>query len=162
MIFPFPNRRYPAVTDITAEELKQMGVSALLLDIDGTLMQTRDQMPAQPVMDWLAAMKRAGFRLYVLSNNKHPKRVEAFAAAIGAPWQHLAGKPRLRGFVRAQQELGLPREALALVGDQTYTDMLGARRFGIKGLLVESTDTDLWYFWPRRLAELPFRKAVER
>lgn len=161
MVFPFPNRRFRSVTEITADLLEQMGVRALLLDIDGTLMQTRDQMPAQPVMDWLAEMRRAGIALYVLSNNKHPRRVEAFAAAIGAPWMHLAGKPRLRGFVRAQAELGLPKEALALVGDQIYTDMLGARRFGIPGLLVESTDTYLWYFWPRRLAELPFRKAVK-
>ena len=27
-----------------------------------------------------------------------------------------------------------------------------------KAILVDSTDTYLWYFWPRRLAELPFRK----
>ena len=87
---------------------------------------------------------------------------EAFAKAIGAQWQYLAGKPSLKGFIKAQQELGLPKEQLALVGDQTYTDMLGCRRFGIKGLLVESTDTYLWYFWPRRLVELPFRFEVRR
>lgn len=162
MIFPFPYRYYPAVTDITAEDLAEMGIRALLLDIDGTLMQTRDMMPSPAVMDWLAKMKDQGITLYILSNNKHPHRVEAFANAIGAQWQYLAGKPRLRGFIKAQQELGLPKEQLALVGDQTYTDMLGCRRFGIKGLLVESTDTYLWYFWPRRLVELPFRFEVRR
>lgn len=162
MIFPFPYRYYPAVTDITLNDLREMGITALLLDIDGTLMQTRDRMPAPAVMDWLRQMQEGGVTLYILSNNKHPKRVEAFAGAIGVRWQHLAGKPRLRGFIKAQQELGLPREQLALVGDQTYTDMLGCRRFGIKGLLVESTDRYLWYFWPRRIAELPFRREVRR
>ena len=162
MIFPFPYRYYPAVTDIPAEDLRAMGIRALLLDIDGTLMQTRDMMPAPAVMAWLAEMKEQGITLYILSNNKHPHRVKAFAEAIGAEWQYLAGKPRLKGFIKAQQDLGLPNEQLALVGDQTYTDMLGARRFGIKGLLVESTDTYLWYFWPRRLAELPFRREVRR
>lgn len=162
MLFPFPYRYYPSVAHITLEDLREMGVTALLLDIDGTLMQTRDQMPGPVVMDWLQRMKDGGIRLYILSNNKHPKRVAAFAEAIGADWQHLAGKPRLGGFVKARAALGLPKEQLALVGDQTYTDMLGARRFGIKGLLVESTDTYLWYFWPRRIAELPFRKEVRR
>ena len=162
MIFPFPYRYYPAVTDITVEDLTAMGIRALLLDIDGTLMQTRDMMPAPAVMDWLAKMKEQGITLYILSNNKHPHRVEAFANAIGAQWQYLAGKPRQKGFIRAQKELGLPKEQLALVGDQTYTDMLGSRLFGIKGLLVESTDTYLWYFWPRRLVELPFRFEVRK
>lgn len=162
MIFPFPYRYYPAVTDITLEDLQQMGIKALLLDIDGTLMQTRDMMPTDAVMAWLKQVRESGIILYILSNNKHPKRVAAFADAIGARWQHLAGKPRQSGFVKAQQELGLPKEQLALVGDQTYTDMLGCRLFGIKGLLVESTDRYLWYFWPRRLAELPFRHEVRR
>ncbi len=162
MIFPFPYRYYPSVTDITVKDLQEMGITALLLDIDGTLMQTRDMMPAPAVMDWLQQMKQSGITLYILSNNKHPNRVKAFADAIGAQWQYLAGKPRQRGFVKAQQELGLSKEQLALVGDQTYTDMLGSRLFGIKGLLVESTDRYLWYFWPRRIAELPFRWEVRR
>ena len=162
MIFPFPYRYYPSVTNITVKDLQEMGITALLLDIDGTLMQTRDMMPAPAVMAWLKEMQDNGILLYILSNNKHPKRVEAFANTIGARWQHLAGKPRQRGFVKAQQELDLPKEQLALVGDQTYTDMLGSRLFGIKGLLVESTDRYLWYFWPRRIAELPFRREVRR
>ena len=84
MIFPFPYRYYPAVTDITVQDVQDMGIRALLLDIDGTLMQTRDMMPAPAVMAWLKEMQAQGITLYVLSNNKHPHRVEAFAKAIGA------------------------------------------------------------------------------
>ena len=155
---PYPHRFLPDVTHITPALLRAMGVSALLLDIDGTLMQTRDAMPRQAVLDWMAGLQREGFILYILSNNKHHHRVKAFAEAVGLPWQHLAKKPGLRGFWEAARKLGLPPEKLVMVGDQTYTDMLGARRVGCKGILVESTDTYLWYFWPRRLLELPFRK----
>ena len=158
MIFPFPYRYYPAVTDITAEDLAEMGIRALLLDIDGTLMQTRDMMPAPAVMDWLAKMKERGITLYILSNNKHHHRVKAFAEAVGLPWQNLAKKPALGGFRKAAEILNLPPARMAMVGDQTFTDVLGARRFGCKAILVDSTDTYLWYFWPRRLLELPFRK----
>ncbi len=158
MPLPFPHVFLPDVTHITPALLGQLGVSALLLDIDGTLMQTRDAMPARPVLDWMEGMKQAGVTLYILSNNKHFDRVKAVAERVGLPWQHLAKKPGLAGFRLAAERLGVQPHQLAMVGDQTFTDMWGARRFGCKAILVESTDTYLWYFWPRRLAELPFRR----
>lgn len=158
MPLPYPHVFVPDVTHITPALLKKLGVAGLLLDIDGTLMETRDAMPAQPVLDWLEEMKSAGVALHILSNNRHRERVQAFAQAVDLPWQNLAGKPGKRGFCLAAERLGLPPEKLALVGDQTFTDMWGARRWGCKGILVESTDIHLWYFWLRRLLELPFRK----
>ena len=159
MPLPYPHVFLSDVTRITPELLRELGVSGLLLDIDGTLMQTRDAMPARPVLDWLAEMERAGVILYILSNNKHHDRVKAFSEKVGLPWQHLAKKPGQTGFRQAAARLGLRPDQLAMVGDQTFTDMWGARRFGCKAILVESTDTYLWYFPFRRLAELPFRKA---
>jgi HAD superfamily phosphatase (TIGR01668 family) len=158
MTLPFPHRIYGAVTDITADDLRAQGVRGLLLDIDGTLMQSRDRMPARPVMDWLARMRAAGIVLYVFSNNRHYERVKAFAEAAGLPWSFRVRKPRQERFRAVSRELGLAPAELAVVGDQTYTDMLGARRFGCRALLVQSTDTYLFYFWPRRLLELPFRR----
>ncbi len=158
MPLPFPHVFLPDVTAITPELLASLGVSGLLLDIDGTLMQTRDAMPAPAVLDWMDRMKAGGITLYILSNNKHHDRVQAFAQKVGLPWQHLAKKPGLEGFRQAARRLDMAPGQLAMVGDQTYTDMWGARRFGCKAILVESTDTYLWYFWPRRLAELPFRR----
>ena len=158
MPLPYPHVFLPDVTHITPELLEKLGVSGLLLDIDGTLMQTRDAMPERRILDWMDAMRASGVTLYILSNNKHFERVKAFAETVGLPWQHLAKKPGLKGFRAAAERLGMKPEQLAMVGDQTFTDMWGARRFGCKGILVDSTDTYLWYFWPRRLAELPFRK----
>ena len=158
MPLPYPHVFLPDVTHITPQLLAQLGVEALLLDIDGTLMQTRDSMPEQPVLDWMRAMQQAGITLYILSNNKHHHRVKAFAEAVGLPWQNLAKQPALGGFRKAADALRLPPHRMAMVGDQTFTDVLGARRFGCKAILVDSTDTYLWYFWPRRLLELPFRK----
>lgn len=157
MPLPFPQIILPDVTCITPALLRQHGIRGLLLDIDGTLMQTRDTMPAQPVLDWMQRMKAEGFVLYILSNNRHEGRVRAFAQSVGIPWQHLARKPRQAGFARAFRETGLAPAQLALVGDQIFTDMWGARRAGCLAVMVESTDTYLWYFPLRRLAELPFR-----
>ena len=57
MPLPFPHVCLPDVTHITPELLKTLGVSGLLLDIDGTLMQTRDAMPARPVLAWLDRLR---------------------------------------------------------------------------------------------------------
>lgn len=162
MPLPYPHFKLPDVTHITLQLLQKYHIRGLLLDIDGTLMQTRDSMPLQPVLDWMDRMKQAGVALYILSNNKHHHRVQAFAESQGLPWQYLAHKPGKDGFFRAAKELDLPPEQLAVVGDQTFTDMLGARRCGMWGILVESTDTYLWYFWPRRLLELPFRREKRK
>lgn len=158
MPLPFPQRMLHDVTEITPALLRENGVRGLLLDIDGTLMRTREQMPAKPVLDWLEMLRREGFLLYILSNNKHCARVRAFAEGQRIPWQYLARKPRKKGFLRAFRETGLAPAELAVVGDQIFTDMWGARRCGCLALMVESTDTDLWYFPLRRLAELPFRR----
>lgn len=157
MHLPFPQIFLPDVTCITPALLYERGIRGLLLDIDGTLMQTRDKMPAPAVLDWMHRMQQAGIVLYILSNNKHEGRVRAFAEAMGLPWQYLAHKPGQAGFQRAFRETGLKPRELALVGDQIFTDMWGARRAGCLALMVESTDTYLWYFPFRRLAELPFR-----
>lgn len=158
MTLPYPHRIFDAVTDIAPETLRTLGVQGLLLDIDGTLMQTHDMMPKQPVLDWIKTMRDAGFALFIFSNNRHCARVKAFSEAVGLPWLHLARKPLQRSFFKAAEQMGLSPAELAVVGDQTYTDVLGARLFGCKALLVQSTDTYLPYFWPRRLLELPFRR----
>ena len=60
MPLPYPHVFVPDVTHITPALLKKRGVAGLLLDIDGTLMQTRDAMPARPVLDWMQRMKAEG------------------------------------------------------------------------------------------------------
>ena len=137
MPLPYPHVFVPDVTHITPALLKKLGVAGLLLDIDGTLMETRDAMPARPVLDWLEEMKSAGVALYILSNNRHRDRVQAFAQAVDLPWQNLAGKPGKRGFCLAAERLGLPPGKLALVGDQIFTDTLGANRAGVTPLLIQ-------------------------
>ncbi len=157
MILPFPHEIYDDVTSITPAELARLGVRGLLLDIDGTLAQTREPAPSQAVHDWLLDMRRSGIALYVLSNNKSPARTQRFAELIGCDWRHHSHKPSRRGFLAAAEELGLAPGELAIVGDQIWTDVLGGLRCGMKTLMVQSTDTYLWYFPLRRLVELPFR-----
>ena len=45
-------------------------------------MTDRWTLPRQAVLDWMAALQKEGFILYILSNNKHHHRVKAFAEAV--------------------------------------------------------------------------------
>ena len=83
MILPYPYKTYTKVSDISLGELKEMKIKGIILDIDGTLMKTKDQWPTDEVMGWLESLKKGGILIYVLSNNKHPERVKAFAEKFG-------------------------------------------------------------------------------
>ncbi len=154
-----PHRVYPSPLDITAEALAADGVRCLLLDIDGTIAQTRDPIPPPPVVAWAEGLRAQGITLFILSNNKHPERVRRFGDMLGCGAIHLAHKPRKAGFLSALAVTGASPRETAMVGDQIFTDIFGARRLGIRAIRVESTDTYLWYFGLRRFFERPFLQA---
>ena len=76
------------------------------------------------------------------------------AQQLGVPYQGRSGKPRRGGYLQAMARMGCTPEQTAMVGDQIFTDVLGACRAGVVPLLVE----------PIRLAGNPgryLRYAVE-
>ena len=151
-----PTLLVPRITDLDPAALYAQGYRGLLLDVDNTL-TTHDnpQLPAD-VAAWLEARKAEGFQFAVASNNHEP-RVAPFAQKIGVKWVSDAGKPLPRGFARAQAQFGVPKEQMALIGDQLFTDVLGARLFGIKALLVEPMAPDhKWFIRLKRVLEKPF------
>ena len=75
--------------------------------------------------------------LYLLSNSRKPGRAASFAQALGIPYQGHSGKPGTAGYFRAMERMGRRPEQTAMVGDQIFTDILGARRSGVKALMVE-------------------------
>ena len=161
MPFPFPNRMVNDVTEITPALLQSLGVNALLLDIDGTLLpENRDEIP-QAHLDWVQRTKQAGIQMFLLSNSSREYRVRAFGKRMGLPWLHMARKPSRRGFLKAAAQMGRQPCEIASVGDQIFTDVWGARRSGMKSILVESSDVELWYFRPRRILEKPFMKEKQ-
>ena len=124
------------VTDITPEMLKDMGVSALLLDVDNTLSTHHGTVLVDGLLEWIDNIKNSGIELIILSNSKK-RRVEPFAKGIGLPFVSLGLKPLPFGFIKALRRLKVEKGAVALTGDQIFTDVLGARLMGIKVVLLE-------------------------
>lgn len=153
-----PDAVFCRITSITPEYLRSRGIRALVLDIDNTLTTHDNPELPPPVEAWLRARQAEGF-LFAVSSNNSEARVAPFAQKIGVQWVSNAAKPLPRGFRRAQLQFGVPKSQMALIGDQLFTDVLGARLFGIPALLVEPMARDTkWYILLKRRLETPFLK----
>ena len=155
----YPDKQYTKVTEITIEELNALGVKGLILDIDNTL-TVRDHPEVSPeVKQWLNFLKCHFIKLAVVSNNKR-ERVEPFARKLGIMYFSRSMKPLKKGLRQAQKMFHLDAAQIAVVGDQIYTDVLGAKRCGMKALLVQPIQLETGTFF--RLKRKMERKYVTR
>lgn len=128
ILYPTLLRR--RIEEITEADLRALGVKGLLLDVDNTLTTHGSQALSDDVREWLEKMKGAGYLPTVVSNATE-KRVAPFAEKLGLRYISFACKPLPVGFWRAARRLGLPKGRCAVIGDQTFTDILGARLAGM-------------------------------
>lgn len=145
-----------SVLQIQPGLLRQYGIRGLMLDLDNTLTTHDNPAPAEGVLSWIDVMRKAGIAMMIVSNNR-PHRVEPFAVALGLPFVAEGAKPLPKGFRQAQKRMQLPFSQLAVVGDQIFTDILGANLCGVKSIYVrpiqyESTS----FFKVKRWLERPF------
>lgn len=150
------------ITELTAEELSAMSVKALLLDVDNTLTKHHSQELPEDVAAWLADMKAAGIGLMLVSNSKEP-RVKPFAQRIGLPYVHTSCKPIPFGFRRAARTLDIPLKECMAVGDQVFTDVLGAKLAGVRvAQLIPIEPESGWTFRFKRRLERPIVASYRR
>lgn len=153
MALLYPSLLKDRITELTAQQLSDMGVKALLLDVDNTLTEHHSQELDAKTQAWLTAMSDAGIKLMLVSNSKD-RRVSPFAARIGLPYVHTSCKPLPFGFWRAAKALGIKRKDCMAVGDQTFTDVLGAKLAGVRiTQLIPIKVEDGWSFRVRRRME---------
>jgi len=144
------------VCQITKKLLEDMDVKALLLDLDNTLTTHDNHKPAKGVPEWLSIMREAGIGMVIVSNNRR-ERVEPFALMLKLDFVCDGKKPLPKGFNEAQKRLGLPFNNLAVVGDQIFTDILGANLKRIKSIYVDPIEHEgTTFFKIKRRLEIPF------
>lgn len=140
-----PDAYFTSVLDIDASWLAAQGVRAVFLDLDNTILPRGLHVVPVSIAAWVQGLKDAGLKVCILSNSNKPKVAEA-ARQLGLPAIQGAKKPLGRGFAQALGLFGVEPGQAVLVGDQTYTDILGAHRAGMRGILVRPlSDNDLWH-----------------
>lgn len=144
------------ICDLSPGLLKQHGIKGLLLDLDNTLTTHDNPRPADGVPEWIAQMKESGIQMCIVSNN-HAPRVKPFADALGLDFVCEGKKPLSKGFREAKEKMGLSWEELAVVGDQIFTDVLGANLKRLKCVFVFPIEHETTRFFRfKRRMEIPF------
>lgn len=150
------------VTEITPEFLIKNNIRGLLLDLDNTLTTHDNPVPGEGVTEWLDSMRSAGIKMVIVSNN-HPPRVKPFADMLGLDFVCEGKKPLSSGFNRAQKRMDIPFSQLAVVGDQIFTDMLGANLKRVRGIFVYPIEHEKTKFFKlKRWAEKPFLPKITK
>ena len=134
----YPDLSFESTYDIDFSFFRKAGFENIIFDIDNTLVPH-----GAPADDRAKALikelHRLGFKVLFLSNNKEP-RVRKFADSVESLDVYKAGKPSKKGFLRAMQALSGTTENTLFVGDQLFTDIWGARSFGLVSILVGKID----------------------
>ena len=130
-----PLKRFYRATDITVDYLKSIGVKGVALDADNTMSEHHSQIPLDGAIEWIEHLKRNDIKVLMVSNSKSV-RVLPFAKKLGVEHISLAVKPLPFGFIRAVKSMNIKKDQLAVIGDQIFTDILGANLMGAKALLV--------------------------
>ena len=137
----FPNVYFEKIEYISAEFLLGKGIEGVILDVDNTLSPYGEIKIDPAVLGVVNQYKDAGLALMILSNN-FDGRVKQAARILGVPHISFGIKPLPFGFLRAGKRLGVPRKKIAVIGDQIFTDVVGANLCGMFSIIVKPLDTN--------------------
>jgi len=155
MIFR-PTYVFKSVTDIKINFLKEKNIKGLILDLDNTLTTHNNPHPAEKVTDWIEDMKNSGIKMMIVSNN-NAERVIPFAQNLGLDFVPNGRKPLATGFKKAQAIMNIPFSEIAIVGDQIFTDILGANLKRVRTIYVHPIELESGFFFKmKRFFEKPF------
>ena len=145
-----------SVIEITLQFLKDNKIKGLILDLDNTLTTHNNPKPAEKVSEWIEELTSAGVKMMIVSNNK-AERVIPFAKELGLDYVPNGRKPLTYGFRRAKDLMGLSFSEIAIVGDQIFTDILGANLARVKTIYVHPIELEAGVFFRfKRFMEKPF------
>lgn len=132
----YPDIYLNNVKEITYELLQKNNIKGLILDVDNTLIDYYKNMP-EGVQEWCEDLQTKGIKFCIASNSNKKEKVKGVANKLGIPYIFFAKKPLKMGLKKAKNIMNLPREEVAVVGDQIFTDVLGANRCKMFSILVD-------------------------
>lgn len=140
-MFLKPDYNLKSIYSINFDELKQLGIKAVLFDLDSTLMASKSAVYSDEMVAWLKKLQE-DFFVAVVSNNKNPDYIEQVKKISFFPMLFNAGKPRTNAVKSFLNEHNLNISECVLVGDRPLTDVLCGKNLGCKTILVDSITAD--------------------
>ncbi len=149
----FPDEYVASTYVIPFEKLYEEGYRGVIFDIDNTLVPHGE--PADKRAKKLfERLKTIGFESCLLSNNQEP-RVKMFNEEIQVHYIFDAHKPSVKNYQKAMELMGTDLDHTIFVGDQLFTDVWGAKRTGIRNILVKPIH-------PKEEIQIVFKRKLEK
>ena len=135
----YPDEYSDSTYDIDFKKLYEEGIRGIIFDVDNTLVP--HGAPAdERAKELFERLHDMGFKSVLLSNNKEP-RVKSFSEAVRwADYIYKGGKPGKGGYLKAMKIMDTDLRSTVFIGDQLFTDVWGAKRTGIRNILVHQID----------------------
>ena len=131
-----PDHHADTLPEVSLDLLSEAGIRGIVVDLDNTVCAYRRPELAPGVAEWVSTARQRGFSLVLVSNN-FSERVASVGAQLNIPVVPNALKPLPFAFLRALKLLGTPRGATIVIGDQLFTDVLGAKLLGLRAILTK-------------------------
>lgn len=131
-----PSMCVDSVPAVNLEELQRLGIRALLIDLDNTLVPWKGRTLSPEVRTWVKSALAQGLKLCIVSNTRNMKRLHRLAEELDIPYVRKGLKPRRIGFRAALELLDEDVSHAAVLGDQIFTDVWGGNRLGSFTILV--------------------------
>lgn len=133
-----PDFTFDALTDITPEDIREMGAKAVAVDLDGTATYVGSFNISARVRTWAYMMRSAGIPVIIVSNTLTFRAVHLSKKMGNVPFVGFALKPDDRALRMASEKLGIDKEHIAMIGDKISTDIMAAKTSGAIGVKVNS------------------------
>lgn len=143
-----PDYLATSILDLDLNYLQENGIKALLIDLDGTVVNRGTFEVNKDISNHLAA---ANIPIYIATNRPSSRDLKNLQDDVRASGvihpRGFRGKPFPRYYLDALRDLDLEPTEVAMVGDSFIQDILGANAAGLKTIAVQKfgTETKLGY-----------------
>lgn len=134
----YPNYIAESVLDISAKELKAIGCTHLVFDVDETITPRRHDVLTKKVIDHINKLEKSGVVVMIGSNT--PRDLSTVSKPINAKVvfpSRTVFKPLKSYYKRVIKEAGVPKTQVVMVGDRIMNDILGANHAGLTTIQVK-------------------------
>ena len=131
----FPDEYVASTYVIPFEKLYEEGYRGLVFDIDNTLVPHGAPADGRAIK-LFEKLKEIGFHCCLISNNQEA-RVKMFNNDVNVDYVYNAHKPLTKNYKKAMKIMGTDLSNTIFIGDQLFTDVYGAKRTGMRNILVK-------------------------
>ena len=125
-----------SILNLTPEIIQQYELKGLVLDVDETLVPVTVAFASNELKEWINQI-RPLVKIWLVSNNISENRIGSIARSLDLPYYLSAAKPSRRKIRQALEQMELPADRVAMVGDRLFTDVIVGNRLGMFSVLVE-------------------------